>query len=82
MLVMKQSIGISMGTDPALFLENLNLYFLEESMPSLTYSDKMKAAHFQSTKPFNDELCPINNGENSGRSICQKKKKNQLQLKV
>lgn len=50
MLVMKQSIGIPMGTDPALFLENLNLYFLEESMPSLTYSDKNEGSTFPVNK--------------------------------
>ena len=50
---MKQGIGIP----------NHILYsYEEEYMPSLTYSDKIKARHFHSTKHLIDCLYAINDG--------------------
>ena len=57
---MKQAIGI-----PNHFL----YFYAEEYMPSLIYSDKIKANHFHSTKCLIDDLYAINDGGEFGRSI-------------
>ena len=56
-------------------------YFEQEYLPSLIYSDKIKQRHFNSTKCFIDDLCTINDGGQSGRSICDIYPK-ELELKV
>ena len=56
---MEQAIGI-----PDHFLYS----YEEEYMPSLIYSDKIKARHFNSTKHFIDHLYAINEGREFGIS--------------
>ena len=69
---MKQAIGIP----------NHFLYSYEEQyMPSLIYSDKVKARDFHSTRHLIDDLYDINDGREFGRSIYVTYPK-ELQVKV
>ena len=59
-VTMKQAIGIP----------NHFLYFYEEQyMPSLIYSDKVKARDFHSARHLIDDLYAINDRREFGRSI-------------
>ena len=55
---MKQAIGIP----------NHFLYSYEEYMPSLIYSDKIKARHFHTTEHLIDYFYAINDGMTFGRA--------------
>ena len=62
-VVMRQSIGIPMGIDPAPFWANLFLYQYEHRyMNEQIKNDTVKARHFHSTKRFIDDLCALNDG--------------------
>ena len=68
---MKQAIGVPMGIDAAPFWANLFLYYYYENCMSLLISsDTIKARHFHSTNGFIDDLCPVNDGGEFGRSNC------------
>ena len=59
--ILRQSIGIPMGIDPAPFWANLFLYAYESSyMSSLVQTDRAKARLFFLIKRFIDDLCAIN----------------------
>ena len=69
-VTMNQAIGILQGIGATPFWENLFLYSCEEEyMPSLIFSDKMKARHFPLTKHFIGNFYAINNGRKFGRCI-------------
>ena len=59
-VTMKQAIGT---------LNHFLYSYEEEYMPSLIYSDKIKARHFHSTKHLIGDLYAINDGREFGRSI-------------
>ena len=60
-LVLKQDIGIPMGTDLAPFWANLFLYFFESKfVKSLVSLGSTRAYHFHSVDRFIDDLCSIN----------------------
>ena len=66
--VLRQSIGIPMGIDPAPFWANLYLYFYEETYVSnLIRVDRTKARKFNSTRRFIDDLITINDDGEFGR---------------
>ena len=57
--LLRQRIGVPMGTDSALFWENLFLYTYENKCMSELISDhKIKAHHFHATKLFIMILVP------------------------
>ena len=71
-MTVKPAIGMPTGNDPASFWENIILYSYEkEYMPSLIFSNKIKARHFHSTKRFMDDICAINDGGEFESSICE-----------
>ena len=67
---MQQNIGMPMGYDPAPFWANLYLYSYEtEFISNLITTDKIRARHFHATKRFIDDVAPINDGGEFGRSF-------------
>ena len=81
-VVLRQSIGIPMGMDPAPFWANLFLYTYEhEYMTKMMGEDKVKARHFHSTNRFIDDLCTLNDGGEFGTS-CDDIYPEELVLKV
>ena len=61
--LLRQKIGIQMGSEPAPFLANIFLYTHEnEYMSELISNDKVKACHFHATKCFIDDLGILNDG--------------------
>ena len=67
--VLRQTIGIPMGIDPAPFWANLYLYSYEESfITNIIETDKVRARHFHSCKRFIDDAININDGGEFGRS--------------
>ena len=66
--ILRQSIGIPMGIDPAPFWANLFLYVYESRyMSSLVQTDRAKARLFFLIKRFIDDLCAINDEGEFGR---------------
>ena len=62
-LIIRQSIGIPMGIDPAPFWANLYLYKFENSfMESLRRSDVAKSRKFHGCARFIDDLVCLNDG--------------------
>ena len=60
-LIIRQSIGIPMGIDPAPFWANLYLYFYEqEFLTGLMASDKRRARKFINACNFIDDECNLN----------------------
>ena len=67
-MVLKQTIGIPMGIDPAPFWANLFLYtYEEEYISSLMTVDPVLARHFLSVRRFIDDLIAINDGNEFGK---------------
>ena len=62
-IIMRQTIGIPMGIDPAPFWANLFLYTYEQDyMDYQIHHDKVKARHFHGTQRFIDDLIALNDG--------------------
>lgn len=68
-LIIRQSIGIPMGIDPAPFWANLYLYFYEhEFITKLMSTDKIRARKFLNAVRFIDDECNINDHGEFSRS--------------
>ena len=68
-LIIRQSIGIPMGIDPAPFWANLYLYFYEhEFITNLMRTDKIRARKFLNACRFIDDECNINDHGEFARS--------------
>ena len=68
-LIIRQSIGIPMGIDPAPFWANLYLYFYEhEFITGLMASDKRRARKFINAYRFIDDECNLNDHGEFSRS--------------
>ena len=80
-LIIRQSIGIPMGIDPAPFWANLYLYFYEHKfITSLMASDKRRARLFMNAFRFIDDECNLNDHGEFSRSY-QDIYPSELQLK-
>ena len=80
-MVIRQSIGIPMGMDPAPFWANLYLYYYEhEFITNLMQSDKRRARKFINACRFIDDECNINDDGEFSRSY-QEIYPEELQLK-
>ena len=80
-MVIRQSIGIPMGMDPAPFWANLYLYYYEhEFITNLMQSDKRRARKFINACRFIDDECNINDDGKFSRSY-QEIYPEELQLK-
>ena len=80
-LIIRQSIGIPMGIDPAPFWANLYLYFYEhEFITGLMSSDKRRARKFVNACRFIDDECNLNDNGEFSRSY-QDIYPSELQLK-
>ena len=70
-----QGIGIPMGIDPAPFWANIYLYTYESKyIDNLTKNNsskdnKIRARKFHATSRFIDDLCPLNDGGEFGKSF-------------
>ena len=61
--LLRQKIGIPIGTDEAPFWVNLFLYtYKNELISELISNDKAKTRHFHATKRFTDDLGTLNDG--------------------
>ena len=68
-LIIRQSIGIPMGIDPAPFWANLYLYFYEHKfITGLMSSDKRRARKFINAFRFIDDECNLNDHGEFSRS--------------
>ena len=68
-LIIRQSIGIPMGIDPAPFWANLYLYFYEHKfVTDLMASDKRRARKFINACRFIDDECNLNDHGEFSRS--------------
>ena len=80
-LIIRQSIGIPMGIDPAPFWANLYLYYYEnEFITRLMQTDKKRARNFINACRFIDDECNINDSGEFARSYKEIYPK-ELQLK-
>jgi hypothetical protein len=80
-LIIRQSIGIPMGIDPAPFWANLYLYFYEHKfITELMATDKTRARRFLNAIRFIDDECNINDQGEFARSFSEIYPK-ELQLK-
>ena len=80
-LIIRQSIGIPMGIDPAPFWANLYLYFYEHKfVTDLMASDKRRARKFINACRFIDDECNLNDHGEFSRSY-QEIYPSELQLK-
>ena len=69
-LIIRQSIGIPMGIDPAPFWANLYLYFYENKfITRLMQTDKRRARKFVNACRFIDDECNINDSGEFARSF-------------
>ena len=68
-LLLRQSIGIPMGIDPAPFWANLYLYFYENDfITKLISTDKFRARKFLNAFRFIDDQCNLNDSNEFSRS--------------
>ena len=80
-LLIRQSIGIPMGIDPAPFWANLYLYFYEDKfIVYLITNDKVRARKFLNAMRFIDDECNLNDSSEFSRSYLETYP-NHLQLK-
>ena len=71
-LLIRQSIGIPMGIDPAPFWANLYLYFYEDKfIVQLISAEKMRARQFLNAIRFIDDECNLNDNKEFSKSFTQ-----------
>ena len=71
-LLIRQSIGIPMGIDPAPFWANLYLYFYENKfMVYLISNDKARARKFLNAFRFIDDECNLNDSSEFSKSFLE-----------
>ena len=71
-LLIRQSIGIPMGIDPALFRANLYLYFYEDKfIVYLITNDKVRARKFLNAMRFIDDECNLNDSSEFSKSFLE-----------
>ena len=71
-LLIRQSIGIPMGIDPAPFWANLYLYFYEDKfIVHLISVDKMRARKFLNAMRFIDDECNLNDNKEFSKSFVE-----------